>query len=50
MHLLRVPGIEIAGETGKLPLPAGAGRILLRSIGKRQFYGFVNIFDTGLTQ
>ena len=31
IHLLRLPGIEIADETGKLPLPDTAVQILLRT-------------------
>ena len=31
MRLLRQPGIEIADETGKLPLPDSAVQILLRT-------------------
>ena len=33
------------------PIPyRGAGQSWYRTIGKRQFHGFVCIFDTGLTQ
>ena len=31
IHLLRLPGIEAAGKTGKLPLPDSAVQILLRT-------------------
>ena len=31
IHLLRLPGIEAAGKTGKLPLPDTAVQILLRT-------------------